>query len=448
MAGLFATRFKATTVFGIDLADILTSEMEDQRRLQEKRAAEQLWAELVDCLTANNNHFGQWVDEAPRITHRMGLADRKGGKSVWQRRFLSLHSPLLMDNHNYGLLVSGHKTRVGNELDPAGARYRSAFLQDVNYRLTREGVLVATYEVDFRAASYPVPEVINALNVFREDSFNTLQRFLADYFGDQQRRTLLGKATGLSLDAAQVFDGDAIRQATHFHSLVVVEGFREGSGNGSETVPLERVVESRELAGILNEAHWYDAYSNEYRQHLAAKQFGYRADEIYIIERRTTVIVAARCWLDDPLVFYRQDLQLVIEHHIGALALLMQQLAFYREYSEVRLIEKHEPIPVLPLVLAARSNLTLLIESLDFTSLVRHGFTRLFAQQLRHEMEFERALDALTQRIADMGEAIDLKSSVQSAQAALALASRNNLLQLLAIILAIVAVILTVLIQK
>jgi hypothetical protein len=448
VAGLFAARFKATTVFGIDLADILTSEMEDQRLLQEKCASGQLWIDLMACLTANNNHFGQWVDEAPRIVHRMGLADRKGGKSVWQRRFLSLHSPLLMDNHNYGLLASGHKTRVGNELDPAGARYRSAFLQDVNYRLTREGVLVATYEVDFRAASYAIPDVINALNVFREDSFNTLQRFLADYFGDQQRRTLLGKATGLSLDPAQVFDKDAIAQATHFHSLVVVEGFRNRTEAGFETVPLERVVESRELAGILNEAHWYDAYSNEYRRHLSAKQFGYRADEIYIIERRTTVIVAARCWLDDPLVFYRQDLQLVIEHHIGALALLMQQLAFYREYSEVRLIEKHEPVPVLPLVLAARSNLTLLIESLDFTSLVRHGFTRLFAQQLRHEMEFERALDALTQRIADMGEAIDLKSSVQSAQAALALASRNNLLQLLAIILAIVAVILTVIIQK
>src|SRR6266536_2214667 len=190
MAELFAARFKATTVFGIDLADILTSEMEDQRLLQEKRASERLWIELVDCLTANNSHFGQWVDEAPRIMHRMGLADRKGGKSVWQRRFLSLHSPLLMDNHNYGLLASGHKTRVGNELDPAGARYRSAFLQDVNYRLTREGVLVATYEVDFRAASYAIPDVINALNVFREDSFNTFQRFLADYFGDQQRRTL------------------------------------------------------------------------------------------------------------------------------------------------------------------------------------------------------------------------------------------------------------------
>ena len=103
---------------------------------------------------------------------------------------------------------------------------------------------------------------------------------------------------------------------------------------------------------------------------------------------------------------------------------------------------------MLPLVLAARSNLTLLNESLDFTSLVRHGFTRLFAQQLRHEMEFERALDALTQRITDMGEAIALKSSVQSAQAALALASRNNVLQLLAVILAIIAVIATVIFQR
>jgi hypothetical protein len=448
MAEFLAARFKATTVFGIDLGDIMSSAMDDQRRLQEKRASEELWAALVECLTAHNNHFGQWVDEADRIKQRMDAADRKGGKAVWQRRFLNLHSPLLLVNHDYGLLVSGHKTRDGNELDPAGARYRSAFLQDVNYRLTREGVLVATYEVDFRAATYAIPDVINGLTILREDSFHTLQRFLADYFGDQQRRVLLGRATGLSLDVGRVFDKDLIAQATHFHSLVVVEGFKERTSNGMETVALDRVVQSRELAGVLNEAHWYDAYSNEYRAHLAAKQFGYRADEIYIIERRTTVIVAERCWQDDPLVFFRQDLQLVIEHHIAALALLMQQLAFFREYSEVRLIEHHEPVPVLPLVLAARSNLTLLNESLDFTSLVRHGFTRLFAQQLRHEMEFEQGLDALTQRITDMGEAIALKSSVQSAQAALALASRNNMLQLLAVILAIVAVIATVIFQR
>src|SRR5690349_15198032 len=105
MAELFAARFKATTVFGIDLADILTAAMDDQRKLQEKRASDQLWTAVVDCLVANNSHFGQWVDEGRRIIHRMGMADRKGGKSVWQRRFLTLHSPLLMDNHNYGLLV-------------------------------------------------------------------------------------------------------------------------------------------------------------------------------------------------------------------------------------------------------------------------------------------------------------------------------------------------------
>lgn len=444
MAEILAARFKATTVFGIDLAHILSSAMDDQRRLQEKRASEELWEALVECLATNDGHFGQWVDEADRIVQRMDAAERKGGKAVWQGRFLSLHSPLLLVNHNYGLVVSGHNTRDGNRLDPSGARYRSAFVQEVNYRLTREGVLVATYEVDFRADTYSVDEVITALNDVREDSFATLQRFLRDFFGDPQRRALLGSATGLSLTGGRVFDKHAISEATHFHSLVMIEGFCEESADGYASVSLDRVVRSRELAGILNEAHWYPSYSTDYCSHLAAKQFGYRADEIYVIERRTTVIVAGRCWQDDPFVHYRHDLQLVIEHHIAAIALLMQQLAFFREYAEVRLIELHDPVPVLPLVLAARSNLTLLNESLDFTTLVRHGFTRLFAQQLRHEMEFQRALGALTQRVTNMGEAIALKSSVQSASAALARASRNNLLQALAVVLALVAVIVTI----
>lgn len=446
MAELVAARFKATTVFGIDLADILSSDKNDQRRLQETRASEELWDGLVTCLARHKDEFGQWVDEAARIEQRMESAERRGGKAIWQRRFLSRHSPLLMINHNHGLLVSGRTLHHRNSLDPSGARYKNAYLEEVNYRLTREGVLVVTFEADFRGSDYSVLEVITSLSRLREDSFSTLRQFLADYFGDPWRRRLLGEASGLTLTGQRVFEKDAVAEATHFHSLVFIEGFQDRSTGA--TVQLNQVVRSQEIAGILNEAHWYAYYSTDYCNQQADKQFGYRADEIYLIERRTTVIVAERCWLDDPMVHYHQDLQLLISHHVAAIALLMQQLAFFREYDEVRLIESHDPVPALPLVLAARSNLTLLNESLDFTSLVRHGFSRLFAKRLRQEMEFEHALDALTHRVADMGEAIALKSSVQSANSALQRASRNNFLQAIAVVIALAAVVLAVVLHQ
>jgi hypothetical protein len=443
-----AGRLKASTIIGIDLVDLLAVSVNDQRSLQQIRAEETLWPDLLRCLQDDEPPFGRWVDEGPRIQQRMDDATRKGGKAIWQRRYLNQHSPLLYANHTYGLIVSGHSTRDGMNLDSSGARYREVYVESIDYRLTREGILVATYDVDFRDGSYSIPEVIQALARLREDSFATLYQFIKDYFCDSRRLMRIAKAIKLGLVSTRLDDREIVAEAAYYHSLVVVERFVRHLDNGPQEVPLEEVVQSRELAGVLNEARWYAQYGDAYCSHVAAKEFGYRADEIYVIERRTSVIVADRCWLDDPLVQYRHDLRLVIEHHVAAIALLMQQLAFFREYEEVRAIETHEPVSVLPLVLAARANLTLLNESLDFTSLVRHGFSRLFAQQLRHEMEFEHALGALRQRVADMGEAIALKSSVQSAQAGLQRASRNNLLQALAVLLALGAVIITIILAR
>jgi hypothetical protein len=446
MAEITAARFKATTVFGIDLLGMLAADTGEHRRLQERRASDQLWDGLVQCLAGNSHHFGQWIDEGDRIKQRMSNAARAGGREVWQRRFLRRHSPLLLANHNYHMFVSGNVVRPGNALDPSGTRYDMAFLEDeLKYRITRDGVLVASYAADFRRPTYAILDVIRSLTHFRRDSFETLYRFLGEYFGNQQRRELLGAAVGVQLAGGNLFNKGAISEAIHFHSVAVLEGFRESVDGVTSDVPLTRVVRSPELAGILNEATWYDRYDPVYCDQVANKQFGYRRDEIYVIDRRTTVIVADRCWRNDPMAFFRQDIHLVVIHHIAAIALVMQQLAFFRDaYNEARLIEAQEPFHVLPLVLAARSNLTLLHESLDFGSLVRHGFTRLFARHLRQEMEFERALEALTQRVDAMGESIMLKSSVQSAQASLARASRNNMLQTLAVILALIALILTI----
>jgi hypothetical protein len=448
VADILTGRFKASTIFAIDLTDLLAPKVEDQRALQESRASETLWPALSACLQENEPLFGQWVDENDRIRRRMDQASQTGGKAIWQRRYLNQHSPLIMVNHNHGLSISGHSKRDGVNLDPSGARYRQAFVESVDYRLTREGVLVSTYDVDFRAATYTIPAVIEALTKLREDSFATLHQFVKDYFGEPRRLARICKATGLQLDRAQVEDAESVAEAAYYHSLVAIERFVYETDAGVLTpVTLDNVVQSRELAGVLNEAWWYAHYGDPYCSHLAAKEFGYREDEIYVIERRTSVIVADRCWKDDPMIHYRHDIQLIIQHHVAAIALLMQQIAFFREYDEVRPIETHDPVRVLPLVLAARSNLTLLNESLDFSALVRHGFSRLFAQQLRHEMDFDQALEALSQRVADMGEAVALKSSVQSADASLQRASRNNFLQALAVVLAVAAVIVTLVLR-
>jgi hypothetical protein len=59
-----------------------------------------------------------------------------------------------------------------------------------------------------------------------------------------------------------------------------------------------------------------------------------------------------------------------------------------------------------------------LSESLDFTTLTRHGFTREYGAALRREVGVDEQLEAIRRRVADMSEAVELKSSVTSARAA------------------------------
>ena len=75
MAETVATRFKASTIFAIDLVEVLASDVEDQRRLHEKRAWELLWTALSKCLSP---------DPPMRFRRWAGLVMILGaGRGVW-----------------------------------------------------------------------------------------------------------------------------------------------------------------------------------------------------------------------------------------------------------------------------------------------------------------------------------------------------------------------------
>lgn len=456
-----ADRFTVAVVFAIDISSLVAGDLPQQQRLQRQRSTGELCQSLRACFGDGDNAFGEWVNESARIRDRMDRVDREGGIRVWSRRFLDNHSPMLQTNHNHALAVDRRVIHEDGRLDPSGRRYRRrTFFRGVGYRVTPEGAVVGTYQADFLDdVGYAVPEVIEALHHFREDALDSFRNYLRDFFGNPRRRRLLLLHTGLSFDRFDALATDEVETLVRRHQLLFIRGFWQSADRGRDRqrASLATVLRSGELAGILTEAPWYHAYGTRYLDKIRDKEIGHRGDEIYVVGHHSTVVVAERYWRNlynepapdageahrrppaerDPLYWYQADLLTMVEHQLSRLALLRQQVTFFRDRSAHQPLEAERPADALPLVLDGRANLTQISESLDFISLCRHGFTREVASLLRREMGLDEQLDAVRRRIDDMSAAINLKSSVTSAH------TENNI-QRLALLISVMALLVSV----
>ena len=454
VAELLAERFHLSAVFAVDMAWLLSDDPGVQQRFQSERATGRFTRLLFGCLEHHTNNEQQWRSERSRLEQRMEAAEKGGGKRVWTTQFLDKYSPLLLTNNHRGMWINAGEVHEDVNLDRSRNRYDHGYLRSASYRMTREGILLATYQAEFRSTEYSVTRVIHSGINFRHDAFDTLHHFLVDYFGPESMRESLRKRTGFDFDGTRL-DVGKLLSVIHRHTLIVMEGFHApAAGRPPTRVTMTELVESHELAGILNESPWYQNYGERYRVRLHGREFGYRADEIYVSDRHCTVVVAERYWSGpddqrtdpgvplaegerDPLRWYQADLLTTIEHLIARLALLTQQLEFFRRHESRRPLEAQKPASALPVVLDARANLNQLIESLDFSSLTRHGFTRLFALRLRDEIGLQVNLEAVQRRVQAMSDAITLKSSVTFARS-------NNLIQAVSMWIAFVALALTI----
>lgn len=457
---MLVDRFTVAVVFAIDISCLVVDDLDQQQLLQSKRSRGELSRELRACLADGDNTFGEWVNESHRIRDRMDRVDREGGIRIWSRRFLDSHSPMLQTNHNHALTVNGRPVHEDARLDPTGRRYhRRVFFRGVGYRITAEGAVVATYQADFLDENgYAVPEVIKALRYFREDALDTFRNYLRDFFGNPRRQHLLKKHTKLSINRVDGLRADEVETLVRRHQLLFVRGFwNHAEGVERRHADLRSVLRSGELAGILTEAPWYERYGSRYLDRIRENEVGHRGDEIYLVGHHSTVVVAERYWENlydepaadagtahrrpaearDPLYWYQADLLTVVEHQLSRLALLRQQVAFFRDRSSRQPLEAERPADALPLVLDGRANLTQITESLDFISLCRHGFTREVASLLRREMGLDEQLDAVRRRIDDMSAAVNLKSSVTFAH-------HENNIQRIALLVSTIALVVSV----
>lgn len=432
---LHAGRLQIFHVLAIDLADLLADRTQGWRTLQRVRADDRLFEIAKNAFI---NHVPGCKESRADIQQRADNARDRGGKAVWTEQFLDRFAPIILAEPNSISCDLGKvplRERVNGNAD---SNLHPVVLEESRLQMFRDGTLVFTLKTSFderaggggtrRPAS--VPTIIERLAELDAVALAAFHGALDDFLRPVQTRECLTaelKRTGyddIPL-ANRALSRDVLRRKAGKHTVIVIERFYaenvrdldELPSDGSGVVPLHTVLASSSLAGILNTASWFHSYNSRYVSALINKEIGYRDDEIYITDRKATVVSAAGIWdPKDSLSYYVQDVVLAVEYNVALLTYFASTLSYFQEHQDVRSLERANPLDALKQVTDGRAILSQIVESLDLTILVDHGFTRLFVERLRMELGFETAVQFIRQRVEDASTGVGLRSSVNAAE--------------------------------
>jgi len=382
----------------------------------------------------------------------MTLSVSLDGKAVWTDVFLDRYAPLKLACPT-SLRINGADVAANSRLsDDVNNPLNFVKAKQWTLRMFRDGTLAFTVQTEFedtpsgqRPTSSHTPssvrESINRLNAMRSAIIGAFPSVIEDLLRDKDVRSSLAehvrddnellKLGGLELVEADVFASNysnTMRKIKE-HSVIFVENFYEGEASNPpgapgvavhRTLPFKTVLSSSSLAGLLNSAKWYEEYNTRYVQRLASKEIGYKDNEIYLTDRKATVISAKDFWnTQNSLYHYMYDVVLAVEYNVALLAYISSCLAYFQEHPDVRKLDGVEPKLGLQYAIDGRALLSHIEESLDLTLLVDHGFTREFIRRLHDEFGFARTIGFIRQRVEDATTSVSLRSSVKAADSLL-----------------------------
>ena len=484
-------RVEVFHTLAVDIApELLRDRERDWRILQRARAADSGCGSLPAAL---EERVRGCADEAERfIRPRMRESVRLGGKAVWTEQFLERFAPARLPaprefRHNQARIGPG-----GRLSDDQGSPLHHVRFRDAALKLFPEGTLTYTVRTTFDNTSHgqrepglpaSIPETIMRLERMDDLLISNFRAALSELFNIAGFREAVRASihdgsdqpdAGLELVDFRSVDGSRLKRMSKEHRTTFVERFFDGRKLADPTrtteadlsaaqVDLETVRSSAALAGLLNIATWYDNYSTRYVSSLAEQEIGYRKDELYLTDRKATLVSAAGVWREDrsgtpadPLTRYKWDLVLAVEYNLARLAYLSSTLAYYQTHPDVQGLETIPPLKALGHVINGWSVLAHIDESLDLSLSVDHGFTRLFTRRLREELDIDAAIGFVRNRVEAVSTSVGLKSAVRSAEdtskanlvaarQSLEAANENIRLQRRLLVIAVVAVVVSVL---
>lgn len=352
----------------------------------------------------------------------MEEAIRKKGKAIWNDSFLMEDAPYVLEPAPFWL--NGRQVASGSVLSTEGDKSLSCcLLRSTTFHLYRELVPVYTVEYlieqpDRESRGMSVDSIITTLNRLESISWLDAKRQMETWLS-VDRISEISKVLGddVIVDVAGL-TGDEFKRKARVHKLLVLGDLYRAGGGGVELTTPSRVaaaavLDRPEIAGMLNTADWYELYRPEYLENLKKKNIGYRSDEVFLTDRKASLIANENFWnTNNSLNEYRLDILLSIEFYMSRLVQCHSLLQYLQKNEVIRDVTNIDPAVALDGVVAAGKSAASLSESLDPARLVDHGFTRLFMLRLRSELGIENILDFIGERIDDATKSVQLRSAV------------------------------------
>jgi hypothetical protein len=465
---LHAGHINVFHVLALDIADLLSDPVVGLRDLQRLRADDRFFELVNEAFVTHIQHCGSTAQD---IKTRAQAARAKQGKAVWTEHFLQRFAPLALPVEQDVYRNAARTHAPGRIATNAGDVLHHVVAEEVRLQMFRDGTIVFTLRSSFNerraeAAGHCPPAsvetIIERLAALDSVATETFHKALSAFIQPEATRQRFSQTAGdagykLSFAEPDALELDALRRKAGRHTIIVVENFYNDDGadleaapggatperNGrveaegqpadpgqqEKIVPLHTVLASSSLAGILNTASWFHTYNSRYVNQLIDKEIGYRDDEIYITDRKATVVSAAGIWDEnDSLSLYINEVVLAVEYNVALLTYLGSILAYYQRHEDARTLETARPHDALKRVNEGRAIHTQIVESMDLTLLVDHGFTRVFVERLRQELGVDKALAYLRRRIEDAAASVSLRSSVNAAEHTAPRSLRNAIL--------------------
>jgi len=452
-------RLEIYFLYAIDLGYLLIKGKKGRESLQLLRATGAIRSRLVEIFNGTKAEAGPFQnpkiediiqDRADQIkTHR--------GKNIWSDLFFENQIPIRFERIEK--FSDCWVKDINEQIDlPSWIRFEKC-----EFRIFKEGVLVVSYkfsrnETNLDNLTLPVEKVIGDLKVLETITFDSFRiRIIKSIVRTWTSEShLFQQILKLSLRDPKTLDNTLLR-STVKHSCILLENLNGLHNKTSETFDSESLDEAtqRLLLGILNRTNWYTKYSKRYITETFMKNVGYRKDEIYLTDKNSTLILLEEYWKSgNPIRWYMEDLILAIQLQIAKQAYLEFFLRYMQSNSYSQKIlgdlssddagKSSDDVvkssdDAVKLVLQARNILILLQESTDINSLIIHGFTRKFLEKLVIELKMENYLTLIKSRIANIDDAVQLKSARDIGKQSIILDKWNVQITRYGLVIAIVA---------
>lgn len=406
-----ATGVRAFFTFGIDLVDYEKVPEASIDVMQELRAAGKLLKIYEKSLTGAPNY----KPLSDTIRGNAARAREMGGKAVWSDTFLDARAPWSTPAPTK-FKVQTVDVTVGSTLSAHNGSLADWTFSSARGYLSADGVIILTVSFN-REGEAAVDRLIDELKNLRKLSKEMFMEHAGDIAGPRTdlRRALVGEGFTPG--------GEPNREKVRAHRTVFVHSF---SCDGGRACDPHHMRDTTTAAGLLNLAEWYPQYHLEYRQELAEKEFGYKANELFLTDRDATLCVQTGFFdSNNSLHLYMGNVLEAVEYHVGIQALLRGQLQYARQlYSTAK--KEGAGADAAEDVRRSRAILSGAYESLNYSVLVLHGFTRKILSAMDVESEVGAILRDVERRIQNLSDAVALQSAVQTSEDTKALQRAGN----------------------